>query len=170
MVPEIKKILFTTDLTKESQKAFAYAVSLAKHYNASITILHVMEEASFSTGTKFEDLLGQEKWKQLKEMHEQQARQVLIGKQKEATFIGEALGNFCEEAQDRMGCFGVDDVVVTKGGVVDGIINEAQSRQCDVIVMGYHIRGKLEETLAGTRARKVLRRSKIPIFMVCISD
>ena len=170
MVPEIKKILYTTDLSTPSQKALGYAVSLANRYDATITILHVMEDASFSTGTQFQDLLGEEKWKQLKEMHEQQAKQVLIGKQKEATLIGEALGNFCQEAQECMGHFGVDDVAVAKGNVVDEIINESQSRQCDLIVMGYHVRGKLEETIAGTTTRRVLRRSKIPVFLVRISD
>ena len=170
MVPEIKKILFTTDLSKSSHDALAYAVSLANRYDASITILHVMEEASFSTGTQFRDLLGDEKWTQLQQMHEEQAKQVLIGKQKEASLIGEALGNFCQEAQECLGHFGVDDVAVSKGNVVDEIIGEAQSRNCDLIVMGYHVRGKLEETIAGTTTRRVLRRSKIPVFLVRISD
>ena len=39
MVPDIKKILFTTDLSQESRQALDYAISLATQYGASITIL-----------------------------------------------------------------------------------------------------------------------------------
>ena len=46
MVPEIKKILFTTNLSPNSRHAFDYAVSVANRYGAVITVLHVMEEVS----------------------------------------------------------------------------------------------------------------------------
>ncbi len=38
MVPEIKKILFATDLSKNARHAFNYAVSAAHSYGATITI------------------------------------------------------------------------------------------------------------------------------------
>ena len=170
MVPEIKKILFTTDFSKSSQKALAYAVGLANQYGASITILHVMEESSISSGAHLKDLLGEEKWGQMKEMHEQQAKQVLIGKQREASLIGEALGNFCQEAREDLGHFSIADLVVTKGNVVEEIVSEAQSHQCDLIVMGYHVRGKLEDAISRSTTRRVLRRSKIPALLVRISE
>jgi len=44
MIPEIKKILYTTDLSQNSAYAFRYAVNSAKKHDASITILHVVEE------------------------------------------------------------------------------------------------------------------------------
>ena len=43
MVPDIKKILFTTDLSKQTRHAFDYAISLAVT-TASLTILYVMED------------------------------------------------------------------------------------------------------------------------------
>jgi hypothetical protein len=39
---DIKKILYATDLSEGAKYAFAYAVSLANTYHASITILHVL--------------------------------------------------------------------------------------------------------------------------------
>ena len=43
MIPEIKKILYTTDLSKNARHAFSYAASIANRYDAGVTILHVLE-------------------------------------------------------------------------------------------------------------------------------
>jgi len=82
--------------------------------------------------------------------------------------IREALGEFCEKAQkDLNECdFSVDDIVVARGNVGDEILQEAWNRNCDLIVMGYYARGKLEEALLGSTPRRLLRRSKIPILLV----
>ena len=168
MVPEIKKILFTTNLSKESRLAFDYAVSLAAQYGASITILYVMEESYWSTGDYVKNILGEEKWQQLRASQEQEARQILIGKKKEGALIREALDKFCKEAEkDLKECeFLVDDIIVTSGIVVDEIIHTAQQQKCDLIVMGYHVRGHLEEAILGSTVRRVLRRSKAPVMLV----
>ena len=65
MVPEIKKILFTTDLSKNSRHAFDYAVSAADRYGASITILHVMEEISPSANVHLKNFIGEEDWQEV---------------------------------------------------------------------------------------------------------
>ncbi len=44
MIPEIKKILYTTDLSPNSAYAFRYAINSAKKHDATIIILHVVEE------------------------------------------------------------------------------------------------------------------------------
>ncbi len=43
MVPQIKKILYATDLTRNSAYAFQYALEMAQKYGAKIVILHVVE-------------------------------------------------------------------------------------------------------------------------------
>ena len=172
MVPEIKKILFTTNLSKESRKAFDYAISLASRYGASIAVLYVMEESYWSTGDYVKTILGEEKWRQLRESQEQEARQILIGKRKEGSLIKEALDEFCRKVEkDHQECeFMVDDIIVASGGVVDEIIAISQQRECDLIVMGYHVRGQFEEAILGSTARRVLRRSKIPVMLVRLTN
>ena len=71
MVPEFKKILFPTDLSNESRHAFDFAVSIAGRYGAEITILHVMEGISEPSSAHLRDFIGEEKWQQLQESHEQ---------------------------------------------------------------------------------------------------
>ena len=72
MIPQIKKILYTTDLTKNSLYAFYFAVDLARKHDASITILHCVETipasayeevrfASLDVGKIFEENKNQEK-------------------------------------------------------------------------------------------------------------
>ena len=168
MVPEFKKILFTTDLSQNSRDAFNYAVSLANRYGATITLLHVMEEMSPSAGVRLKNLLGEDRWQELKESHEQEARQILIGKKKEGAMIRDALGEFCQEVKADLGEIGftTDEIVVASGNVVDEILSEVQRSGCDLIVMGYHVRGKLEEAVLGSTTRRVLRRSKTPVMLV----
>ena len=43
MIPQIKKILYATDLSKNAAYAFFYTVDMAKKHNASIVILHSIE-------------------------------------------------------------------------------------------------------------------------------
>ncbi len=172
MVPEIKKILFATNLSAESRHAFDYAISLATQYGASITILYVMEESYWSTGDYVKNILGEEKWKQLRESQEQEARQILIGKKKEGLLIRDALDEFCKEAEkDHKECeFVMDETIIASGVVVDEIIHAAHQVKCDLIVMGYHVRGQFEEAILGSTTRRVLRRSKIPVMLVRLPD
>ncbi|MGD1973659.1 MAG: universal stress protein [Desulfobacterales bacterium] len=172
MVPEIKKILFATDLSSNSRHAFNYAVSAGDRYGASITILHVMEEVSPSANIHLKNFIGEEDWQKLQESHEQHVKQILIGKQKEGAMIRQALHEFCEQVkQDFTQCeIKTDDIVVTKGNAVVEIITETQNRGIDLIVMGYHSRGKLEEAVVGSTTRRVLRKSKIPVLLVRLPD
>ena len=168
MVPEIKKILFPTNLSRSSRHAFEYAVSIANRYGATVTLLHVMEEVSRSADVRLKELLGEKRWRELQDSHEQEARQILIGKKKEGSLIRESLGEYCEKIGSDLGeiDFKPEDIVVARGNVVDEILAEVQSRDCQLIIMGYHMRGKLGEAVLGSTTRRLLRRSKTPVMLV----
>ena len=168
MVPNIKKILFPTDLSQASRNAYAYAVAIAQKFGASITILHVMEDASDEGTTALRDFLGEERWQQLQEHHEQEAREILIGKKREGAMIREALGAFAERAGQELGDSTVkmDEIIVVRGSVVDEIISESIAHNCDLIVMGFSARGKIEEAIMGSTSRRVLRSSNVPVMLV----
>ena len=172
MSPQINRILFPTDLTKASRQAFDYAISLATQYGASITILYVMEESGWSGGDYAKTILGEERWQELREDHEAEARQILIGKKKEGALIREALNDFCIQAEkDHRECdFVMDEIIVTRGVVVDEIMETAIEKKCDLIVMGHHKRGQIGEAVLGSTTRRVLRRSDIPVLMVQLKE
>jgi nucleotide-binding universal stress UspA family protein len=171
-IPQIKKILFTTDLSKQTRHAFNFAVGLASQYGASLTILYVMEEVSPSQGANLQGFIGDERWEELRQSHEQEARQILIGKKREGTMIREALGELFTATQAGLPERKVasNEIVVTQGDTVDSILHEAQARQVDLIVMGYHPRGRLEEAIIGSVSRSVLRRTHLPVLLVRLPD
>lgn len=43
MIPQVKKILYATDLSKNSSYAFLFATDMARGHDAKIFILHVIE-------------------------------------------------------------------------------------------------------------------------------
>jgi nucleotide-binding universal stress UspA family protein len=171
MIPNIKNILFTTDLSRHSRHAFNYAVSIAHRYGAKLTLLHVMEQVSSSADVRMKNFIGEERWQAIKGGQEAEARQALIGKKREGAIIREALGDFCEQNLTQAELdFQIDQINVVRGNVVDEILAETQRIGCDLIVMGYHARGKLEEAVLGSTTRRVLRRSKTPVMLVQLVD
>jgi nucleotide-binding universal stress UspA family protein len=171
-IPQIQKILFTTDLSKQTQHAFNFAVGLANQYSATLTILYVMEEVSPTQSANLQGFIGEERWEELRQSQEQEIRQILIGKKREGSMIRQALGEMFTAAQNDLSEKNLrsDEIVVTQGDTVDCILQEAEARQVDLIVMGYHPRGRLEEAIIGSVSRSVLRRTHVPVLLVRLPE
>jgi nucleotide-binding universal stress UspA family protein len=92
MIPQIKKILYATDLSKNSAYAFYYAVDMAKKHDAKI--------------------------------------------------------------------------VVQVGYPVEEILKVADEEGCDLIVLGNHGKGFLQQTFLGSISRSVLDRTRKPVFII----
>ena len=171
-LPQIKKILFTTDLSRQTRHAFNYAAGLAHQYGASLTILYVMEDIPVPQSANLKAFIGSDRWKELQDSQEQHIQQVLIGKKREGALIREALGDMFTATQKELPERGLrsEEIVVTQGDTVDCISQEAEARQVDLIIMGYHPRGRLGEAIIGSVSRSVLRRSKVPVLLVPLPE
>ena len=170
--PHIKRILFTTDLSKQAKHAFDYAVGLCGQYGAGLTILFVIEDNPQVHAQDFKDFLGEKRWAEVQKSHEEEVRQILIGKKRESDMIRQTLEEMLAAAQGRLqgGDRPPDRIVVTHGDVVECIVNEARSNQIDLIVMGYHAKGRLEEAVAGSVSRSVLRKTDVPVLLVKLPE
>jgi len=170
MIPKVKKILFTSDLSEMARPAFDFTAAIACGQGARIVILHVIEDTTPYASTHVQSFLGKERWQQLQEGFENEARQFLSGKRREGVVIKEALGEFCRVAQEELGEDNLvgDQILVARGNVVDEIINTATESGCDLIVMAHYIRGKLSEAVLGSTSRRVIRRSPVPVLLVPI--
>lgn len=168
MIPEVNKILFTSDLSKNTRPAFDFTAAIACRQGARIVILHVMEEQTPYASVHVQGFLGEDRWQQLRQSHENEARQMLSGKIREGVIIKEALGEFCRLAKEELGEEGLvaDEILVARGNVVDEILNTAADMKCDLIVMANYVRGKLSEAVLGSNSRRVIRRSPIPVLLV----
>ena len=162
---EIKKILYTTDLSDNARLAFSYAVSLADLYGARLTILHVIAEDP-DLDDKVIGYVSAEKWQEIKDRHFEEARQTLTGKQRGGLAIKDVLDRFCDAARAEGASFETDEILVQKGDPVAHILATAESMSCDLIVMGSHGYGTLKDAMMGGTARRVLRRAKVPVLLV----
>jgi len=165
---EIKKILYATDLSENARYAFAYAVSLADHYCASITLLHVMHDVPGFV----ENLIGTDKYEEIKQRHYDEAREALIGKRREHVIIKEILDKFCADvrADKNLPDVETDEILISEGSPAEEILHAAEERECDLIVIGTHGFGRIAEAMIGGTARQVLRRSSKPVFAVRLPE
>jgi nucleotide-binding universal stress UspA family protein len=171
-LPHIKKILFTTDLSKQTFQAMNYAVGLAIQYGAGLTILFVMEDTPQVHSQDFIDFLGKERWAEVRKSYEQEISRILIGKKREGAMIRQALGEALAAAQEGLEGKNLrsDQIVVTQGDVVDCIVKEIRENEIDLVVMGYHQRGRLEQAVSGSVSRSVLRKVHVPVLLVKLPE
>ncbi len=162
MIPDIKKILYTTDFSENARHAFGYAVSLASRYGAGITFLNVLEDMSPYRDSLMINVLGQDKWEELLKNN----RENLLQKAKDD------IKTFCDEVSAKVpACpFITDDIVVRIGEPVEEILDLVESSNCDLLVMGSHGRGTLADKLMGSTSRRVLRRCKKPVLLIRLPE
>ena len=162
MLPEIHRILYATDLSVNARYALGYAASLANHYNAKITILHVLEELSPTTMLLIGDIVGEKRWSSLRSEKEQE---VIASIQKR---LEDFTATFCRETPQCP--FTVNQIIVETGHPVGRIIAIAEKIDADMIVMGSHGQGMLEQVVIGSTSRRVLRRCKKPVLVVRLPE
>ena len=158
MIPEIKTILYATDLSENSQYAFGYAVSLANRYDAKIVVLHVIEDISHQMNMQVADLLGAEKWQKLQRTRKNEVVEIMVHK----------IDVFCKEtaSADQSCSFTVTDIKVRNGHPVEEIIAESIASDYDVVIMGTHGHGILAGAMMGSTAMRVVRRSHVPVMVI----
>ncbi len=157
MIPQIKKVLYTTDLSKNSTYAFFYAADMAKRYNARIVILHTVEpprQMYDDSGVGIEKLVKKSK-KIEQEMNIEEIKKRLL--------------EFCKKTDAQIGfpCSElVSKILVPLGYPVEEILNTAEEEGCDAIILGTHGKGFLKQTFLGSVAGSVLQRSRKPVFVI----
>jgi nucleotide-binding universal stress UspA family protein len=162
MTQEIKRILYATDLSENSAYAFGYAISLAKKYDAEITILHVIDETMESYIYMLGAFPNQEP---------------LEGNlKKKITHLTEEINNRLEifinkkVADDPESADTVISIEVCKGYPANEILKQADALHCDLIVMGTHGKGIVGQAFFGSVAKRVLRRVRKPVFIIPLPE
>ena len=162
----VNKILYATDLSDNARQAFAYAVSLANLYGASVILLHVLPEVPELLDTSVVGYISKDSWEEIKTQHFQEAREALIGKRRDHLAIRDVLQQFCAAARGKDVDTVEDEVVVERGNPAEVILRIAGEKQCDLVVMGSHGYGTFKDAMMGGTARRVLRYAKMPVLLV----
>ena len=174
ILPEVKitNILYATDLSDSARYAFAHAVSLAEHYGAKITILHVIPETHDSLEKSLLSYVSEESWESIKDKNLQEARHSLIGKKRDNVLIHEVLTQFSNDVrrESLSETEFSDEIVIDRGNPVKQILQQAELRNCDIIVMGSHGQSTLADVMMGSITKRVLRRSQKPVLVVRLPE
>lgn len=158
MIPEIKRILYATDLSKNSVYAFRYGLAMAEKYGSEMIILHVIEPIPSMAKHYMKIYVEETKWEEKIEYEKDLAIER----------IKKRLQEFCkQETQDAPQCLAqVSSILVRPGYPVEEILKAADEEDCSMVVLGTHGKGFLKQTFLGSVARSVLDRAKKPVLIV----
>jgi nucleotide-binding universal stress UspA family protein len=141
----ISKILVPIDFSATSLLAFEHAVSLAKHFNAKLFLLHVIEHNLF--------------------MHN-----IFLPETKVVDF-----GNISNIAENKLNELianlgndsGIEAVsMVQEGKVTSSVVRAADLVEADLIVMGTHGSSGIEEFFVGSNAERVVVNAHCPVLTI----
>jgi len=142
----IRRILFATDFSKASTKAFETAVSLAKSNRATLTILHVM--APF-TPIMPEQYIGTQTWEEIDLQGHEWTKRELAKLTTKATKAGIRTAE-----------------LVAEGEPAKQIVRAARSKKADLVVVGTHGRTGFTKFFLGSVAARVVATAQCPVVTV----
>lgn len=140
---QVTRILVPTDFSPASDIAFTYARDLAVDDGAAIHLLHVLDAAGFAAA--YPDGL----YIEMPTVREESIRQA-----------GAKLDDMAKRCQ-AAGVMATTEVLV--GAPAGAITAEANTRGCDLIVMGTHGRGAFAHFVLGSVAEQVVRTAQCPV-------
>jgi len=145
MMPRIERILCPIDFSELSTRAYGYAQSLARHYQAKLFLQHVVDYTLPSYPYYAPDPYLIEYFQQLRE---------------------NAHLKLEEFAKDPAGYGPPSDWALYEGSPAESILCFAEQKRVDLIVMGTHGRKGLDRAVLGSVAEKVLRKASCSVLVV----
>jgi len=142
---KFERILCPIDFSEFSIKAYEYAYSVAKHYQAKLFVEHVVQPLTiaypyYSFPMPASDMYLDQDVEARKRLQEFARRYTRNGLQPE--------------------------LVVQKGLLPEGILAFADQKKVDLIVMGTHGRQGFDRVTLGSVTEKVLRKAHCPVLAV----
>ena len=158
MIPQIKRILCATDLSDNSSYVLRYAMNSGKKHDAAVVILYVLEPLQTTAYAVTFSYLSEE---QEKKISEEKLAYVKDRIKKQLQKVCEKELNNDPQCADR-----VESIEICEGFPAEMILRKAVELNCDVIVMGTHGKGFLRNTFLGSTSKRVLRRTRKPVFII----
>jgi nucleotide-binding universal stress UspA family protein len=158
MIADIKKILYATDLSPNSVYALRYAMNSAIKHDADIIILHVFEHVDPASRTMLDLYIDEKRHKKIVDEHTAETKNLIMNRLR--TLRDKELYDHPEFADK------VISIEVCAGFPAEKILSKAEELNCDEIIMGTHSKGVIANTFLGSTAKRVLRRTRKPVFFI----
>lgn len=141
---KIERILCPVDFSEFSARAYDYAHSLARHYDAKLFVLHIVRsitiDPTFLSSTVLDKVYSQ---------------QAVDAKAQMAKLVAKQAG---DPAQIEL--------IVQMGFATDSILSFVKQNEIDLVVMGTHGRRGLDRLVTGSTTESILRKSHSPVLAV----
>lgn len=145
----LKRILVPTDFSVSARQALTYGISFAREYEAELLLLHVVENVTVGYASDlfpvpmaevFEEISGYAKAELAKLAEEVRGKGVVVREQ------------------------------VLQGKPSLEIIRYAREQTVDMIVLGTHGKGLLDQALFGSTTERVVRKAPCPVLTCRLSE
>ena len=143
---EIKKILFPCDLTINASKILPYVLSVSEKYDSMVYLLHVVEDLSKWYSGLYDSRSSMDMYQ--KEAHKRAER---------------CMDRLCKEKLQSCPNFQRRRV---SGDPATEILKTIDSEGIDLVIMGTHGRKGLEDTIFGSVAENVMKKSPVPVLVI----
>ena len=143
---KIEKVLIAIDYDETAQKVAEAGYALAKAMNAETTLLHVI----------YEHLTYYVEYYSAYEIQLDHIKDLRM-----------SMHYFLDEIKKHLG----DDwihTMIKEGAIAQSILDASEEINADVIVLGAHSRNWFENIIMGDDAKAVLKKTKVPLFIVPI--
>ncbi|WP_286239509.1 universal stress protein [Neptuniibacter halophilus] len=163
MIPEIKTILYASDLSEGSKPAYMLAAKEAFKHEAQIVFLNVIEPISHATEALLENYMADA---ELRAMRGQ-------GIEKIRGLMEQRIDEFNQTClQDRLPLQKRPLTRVESGPAAETIISVAEEVAADLIVMGTRSRthSSLGRFLVGSTAQNVMQMTATPLLVVPLTE
>ena len=142
---KLRKVLVPTDFSDSARHAFSYGLSFAAEYKAELVLLHVVENLTVGYASDLFPVPMAEVFQEI------------------SGYAKAELSKLAEEARKRG--VSVSELVV-QGKPSAEIIRHAAENEVDMIVLGTHGKGMLDQALFGSTTERVVRRAPCPVLTV----
>jgi len=161
MIPQIKRILYATDLSPNSVYALRYAMDSALKHDADLIILHVFEKVDPASNTWLDPYLYEERHQKIYNEHITETKALI--KKRLNTIRENELKELKNNPEFEDMAISIE---ICEGFPAEEILSKAEELNCDAIIIGTHSKGFIANTFLGSTAKRVLRRTRKPVFII----
>jgi len=148
-VIQLKRVLVPTDFSESAHHALTYGTSFAREYKAHLVLLHVVENLTVGYASDLFPVPMAEVFQEI------------------SGYARAELAKLAVQVREKG--VEVEDQVV-QGKPSAEIVRFAEENAIDMIVLGTHGKGMLDQALFGSTTERVVRRAPCPVLTVRLTE